>query len=450
MWRELVYSRTVGLGLAFLIASLVISPLDGLARQAASGEGEVRLVHWPDVVYETQGAMDIPSMRAADQYGELAVLPRVDTLALRYAWSVVDGLPRIDFELRWVRGSGGIVDGRLVADAEMPEGIVLDLADLHADVVVGGERAGDLVLSLDSLYLPPDPDAYLFGTRDVTWSDIFASMDSTAARRAFTAGFSLERLDILRVGFEEVSEADERYVPVVVRRRPVRRTVIVPDFDVWIGWDLWPDAYRPPPRGVPRRREPRGDRTGRTATEGQGAPGGTTRGGTRTRDEGDSGGGSVWIPGAGKSDDDEDDDDDSELLGPALVGVAAVGVLLAAGGTIGIQGSGDTPIGLFSGAVTPRWAFFVHVAVNPEVAKRDDGEKLRAGMLWALRPFAGSLRPAFGAGVLATELGDDVEVDPTVDLGLVYARGQVVVLVTVDALSGQPRIGLGVNLKGGR
>jgi hypothetical protein len=329
----------------------------------------------------------------------------------------------------------------------MPEAIVLDLADLHADVVVRGERVGDLVLSLDSLYLPPDPDAYLFGTRDVTWSDVFASMDSTAARRAFTGGFSLERLDILRVGFEDVSEADERYVPVVVRRHPVRRTVIVPDFDIWIEWDLWRDAYRPPPRGIPRTSGPRGDRTGRTATEGQGATRGTTRGGTRTRDEGDSGGGSVWIPDVGDSDDD-DDDDDSQLLGPALVGVAAVGVLLAAGGTIGIQGNGDTPIGLFSGAVTPKWAFFVHVAINARVVRKEDGEKLRAGMLWGLGPFAGGLRPAFGAGVLATEWGDDVEVEPTVDLGLVYARKQVVVVATVDALSGQPRIGLGVNLKG--
>ncbi len=440
-WIPSILARTSLLPVA-LIATLVAIPVDGVARQVESSEGLVQLVEWPQVVYETQGAMDMPDVRAAEQYGDVELLPRVDTLSLWYAWSVVDELPHIDFDLAWDQGWGGIQDGRVVRGGRFDRDVVLDLIDLHADVMVDGERVGDLVLTLDSLALLPRPDYYAFQTLGVTWTDVFANMDSTAAREAFTKGFALENLDILRAGFEELPEPEARDVPVEIRRRPVRRSIFVPDPDVWIIWDLGPDPWLPRPGNIPRNWAPRRETTGRRAAA---ARRGTTRGGSRATGDRPSKGRGIPIP-SGKKDDDEDDDD-SQLLGPALAGVAAVGILLAAGGTVGVQASGDAPIGLFAGAVRPNWAFLFHVGINAAVLKKDDGEKLRAGLLWGLRPVVGGLRPAFGAGLLLTEHGDDIERRGTIDLGLIYDRKQLVVLATVDALTGTPRVGIGVNLR---
>ncbi len=82
--------------------------------------------------------------------------------------------------------------------------------------------------------------------------------------------------------------------------------------------------------------------------------------------------------------------------------------------------------------------------------RKDDGEKLRTGLIWAMRPMAGGLRPAFGAGLLLTEHGDDIETDPTVDLGIVYDRKELVLFATIDALTGTPRIGIGANIRAGK
>jgi len=443
MLRISMISRLVVTLAVALVVTVVITPMDAAARQA--GAGEAHVVNWPQVIYEAQGAMDVPSMRAAEQYGDVDVLPKVDTLSLRYAWSVVYDEPHIDFDLSWVQGSGGILDGRVVRAGRITRDIVLDLVELHADVVVRGERVGDMVLALDSLGLLPSPDAYSFQTWGVTWSDVFATVDSASARRAFEKGFTLENLDILRAGFEDIPESEGRDVPVEVRRRPVRRTIFVPDTDIWIGWNLGPDPYLPPPRSGRRTWAPRGETSGR---RGSSTRGGATRGGTRDARPSGRRGDGIDLP-IGKKDSDDDDDDDSQLLGPALGVAAAVGIFAVAGGTIGIQGSGDSPIGLFSGAVRPRWAFLLHGSINPEVARRDNGEKLRVGMLWGIRPVAGGLRPAFGAGVLFTELGDDIDMRPTIDLGLIFSQKQVVFIATVDAWSGTPRFGIGANLRSG-
>lgn len=443
--KSLISTRAV-LFLVAIVATAVINPLDGRAQETDFGEGLVRLVNWPDVIYEAQGAMDQPSVRAAEQFGDVELLPRVDTLSLWYSWSVLDGAPQIDFDLEWVQGWGGIQDGRVVRGGKFIRDVMLDMLDLHADVLVDGERVGDLVLSLDSLGLLPNPDYYAFQTTGVTWSDIFADTDSTVARRAFSKGFTLTNLDILRVGFEEVPDPPDRDVPVEVRRRPVRRSVYVPDPDIWVIWDLGPDPYRPSPRTVPRRTAPRRATTGRRTAE---EPRRTSRGGTRATSGRSTEGGGVRIP-TGKKDSDDDDDDDSQLLGPALAGVAAVGILLAAGGTIGVQGSGDAPIGLFAGAVRSKWAFLFHVGINTSVIQKDDGEKLRAGLMWGLRPVVSGFRPAFGAGVLLTEHGDDIDTEATIDLGVIFDRKQLVLMATIDALTGTPRIGIGVNLRAPR
>lgn len=436
-------------GVVFCLVAL-ITPLDTSRAQAPSGEGEVIRAHWPDVVYETQGAMNAPFVRAAEQYGDAELLPRVDSLGLGYAWSTEGDLPHVDFDLWWMRGEGGIVDGRIVPGDRMPERILLDLVDLHAEVHVDGRRVGDLLLTLDSLSLGPVPEVFSFETVDVTWSDVFASMDSTVAREAFTKGFTLEHLDILRVAFADVPavESAGRDVPVVMRQ-PRRRTIFVPDVDIWIGWDLGPDPWLAPPRRIPRTYAPRGGTVGRTAGESRRPA--RDRGARRPnngeepkaeRRSGDRP--SIPVP---KKGDDDDDDDDRDLLGPAAIGLAAVGILAVAGGTFGLQAHGDGSFGLFAGAIEPRWAFLVHAAVNADVLTKGDRERLRGGMLWTTRPIRSGFRPAFGGGVLLRERGDDIEVDPTVDLGVMVTAREMVLLLTVDVLTGSPRFGIGVNLK---
>ncbi|NNE71605.1 MAG: hypothetical protein HKN29_14745, partial [Rhodothermales bacterium] len=86
----------------------------------AQSQGEVVRANWPDVLYETErGAMYRPGVAVAENFSDVAVLPFIDSLSLAY--QAAPDAPRIGFQLRWLAGEGGILDGALVES--MPDSV---------------------------------------------------------------------------------------------------------------------------------------------------------------------------------------------------------------------------------------------------------------------------------------------------------------------------------------
>lgn len=403
------------------------------------GRGHAIRRHFPDMLYETQGAMDVPFSRAAEQYGDLEVLPKVDFLRLEYEWSVVGGRPRLAFDFSWVAGEGGVLDGRLVSAENMPDSVLLQSVDLSAEIRVHGHRVGNLRLSLDSLDLPQMPFSYAFETVTDGWADLFANMDSVATRRAFDEGFELTNLDVVRIGFAsfDTDSVEEREVRVI-HRIPTRTTVFIPDPGIWIGWTISSDSYRPPPRTVRAPNRPRGQ-TGRQPTASRGSP---SRGSTRaTAGDGKSRGSKApWDLGGNKKDDDKDDE--SDLLIPAIAAAAAVVGLVFVGGTIGPAGWSDAPMGIAAGRITYRGGYLVHMAMNEAVLTGGAQERVRIGLTGVARPAIGPLQPLAGLGVRIDDESGHTTSTLSLEVGLAIGFDRVFVLGGVDVLSGAGRGGL--------
>lgn len=442
--------------------------------------GEAIRVQWPDVLYETQAAaMNRPSVAAAENFSDVAVLPFIDSLGLAYSAAAIE--PTIEFELRWVAGTGGIIDGRLVKT--MPESVWLTAIDLHADVEVAGEKAGDLVLSLDSLWLPSGEFHYAFTTDVEGWDEVFEGMDAEAAQAAFASGFTLTALDILSVEFE-AGEAPAVAREVPVTRRPARRRGrYTPNTQIWIGWDLGgtsrggggtrvqagntgprTEIGRSPDPG--RGRQTRGGRD--SATAGTSTDGTTTRGtttdatasGTSTERTGDrataddaqtTGNGSKrsgkrggFIP---KSD--NDDEKDRDFLGPALGAAAAIGALAYFGGTIGYYGyPAEAPIGLEAGRITDRGGALIHAAVGGGILAGGDDERLVVGLSAVFAPLTAGFHPVAGIDVWLSETGDTINAVPIVTAGLLFrSPGRLAVQLGADLSQMRPRVGLAYSFR---
>lgn len=413
---------------------MLTTPLDTLARQ--SGQGRVVRPHFPDMLYETQGAMDVPFARAAEQYGSLDLLPAVDSLVLDYAWDGTSGMPVIRFDLAWYRGFGGIVDGEPAGPESLPDGILLEAIDLQASVVSDGGTIGYLQVRLDGMALLPDTAAYAFETAGVGWSGLFADVDSVAAMAAFRSGFRLENLDVLRVTFVEASveAAAGRDVPAVVHVRG-RRTVYVPDPGIYVDWVILTEGHRPPVRTVRVPSKPRGGESGRAPVTRE-----VTRGG-REKKPADGAGPLDGLFGDRKKDKD-DDDDTNDLLVPAIAGAAAVVAMVFIGGSVGPAGWGDAPYGLAAGRITWRGGYLVHAAVDPDVLTGGADERLRFGISGIGRPIAGPVMPMAGLGVRVEDHSGATTSAMSVEAGLAAGFGRAFFLAGVDMVTGTPRAGL--------
>ena len=449
-------AAAVAVRLLLLLVVTTTTVLDTCARQVSArtvytsragaaadtliqGRGVAIRRHFPDMLYETQGAMDVPVARAAEQYGDLEVLPKVDFLRLEYEWSVVGGRPRLAFDFSWVAGEGGILDGRPVAAENMPDSVLLQAIDLSAEIRVQGHHVGNLRLSLDSLELPQMPFSYAFETVTDGWADLFADMDSVATRRAFDEGFEIVNLDVVRIGFAsyETDPGEGREVRVV-HRVPTRRTVFVPDPGIWIGWTIGSDSYWTPPRTVRAPNRPRGQ-TGRQPTASGDTP---SRGSSRAAagDGKSRGSQTPWDLGGKKKDDDKDEE--SDLLIPAIAAAAAVVGLVFVGGTIGPAGWSDTPWGIAAGRITYRGGYLVHVAMNEAVLTGGAHERVRIGMTGVARPAIGPLQPLAGLGVRIDDESGRTTSALVMEVGLAIGFDRVFLLGGVDVLTGAGRGGL--------
>jgi hypothetical protein len=491
-------NRRFAIDSAWPIVALLVIVTSGLDARAQTLSGELVRAHWPDVLYETQaGAWHRPGTAAAENFSDTDLLSFVDTLRLSWDAGIRDGGPVIDFGLSWDAGQGGILDGQIVR--QMPDSIALSLIDLHARVLLNGDYAGDLVLALDSLWLPEGDFRYDFSTASVDWNSLFDGMDEERTREAFASGFVLDRLEILRVQFDEPAPEEQVVKEVlVVRRPPRRRAIFVPDVGVWVGWYPGRDPYRGSPRIRSGKRKPRG----RTIGRGTSSPGGrTTRGGRtdgpaagatdgsvgtgsatdsgaasgsttdsgaasgtdsgRSADSGRTGAdhdkpstaatrerGRIPFLGKKGDKDDDDDDDDRDFLGPAVGAAAAIGALAYFGGTVGYFGyAEDAPIGLEAGRVTARGGILAHAAINSDVFLARDNEQLVVGLSGVFPSLISGLHPMVGLDVWFLELGDSYDATPTLTAGGLYRSGKVSFHFGVDLARGRPQMGLAISFR---
>jgi hypothetical protein len=126
-----------------------------------------------------------------------------------------------------------------------------------------------------------------------------------------------------------------------------------------------------------------------------------------------------------------------------------VGLVAVAGGTVGLYGRGDTPIGLAAGYTRPGGGVQMHAAVNGAVIEGDPGQKLTVKAFGFYDVFSSRVQPAAGLGV-QVDPSREGDVEPSVSLGLAANFGRVVLFGGVDVVQETPEVGLAYNFRYGR
>lgn len=428
----------------------------GHAQALGDGEGTVTLEGWP---------RSLPTL--LDEMGRDApyLLPRIDSLALDYRYAATDTTARWSFVLSWRPAERVLYEGEVLPRRDGPRGIRMTNIELRADVRVDGEKRAEMIVAVDSMRLRATPARFAFNA-SVGYDRVFLDTSPDEARRILSEGATLDRLVVERMGFTaRQGQRGSRSPDARERRETPSRTpsVYTSRTRVYLGWRVAPRPYYVGDRdtGEDRERRPRGRTIGRTADGGD-APDGARDEGRDRAEDGDSdedGEGEADDEGrsqtgrvlAGEDEDEEEDEEDEEetdLRTPALAAAAAVGIVAFAGGTAGLYGRGDTPIGLASGYTHPRGGVQLQAAVNSAVLENDADQELSVRALGFYDVFESRIQPAVGLGVqVDPDAGRDVE--PAVSGGLVGNFGRFVLYGGVDVTEGTPEIGLAYNFQYG-
>jgi len=406
---------------AVFVGCLVVAcGLMSTERSVAQSTATAVLTDWP---------ADSPA-NLDDAY-PFDLLPFLDTLAVTYQYAVIADTPRLAFTLSWVPSAHAIYRERAVGYRDLPGEIVLEALEVSAAVVVDGQPIGTLILAQDSLDLAPAPSASTLTWTDVAWDAVFLDASPETARTAFESGFTLTDLTIEQIAFSSHERIPERRV-TVSRRQPVYTNIVI-DLTFWDFWRTSGRAHYPPPRR-PKADTPRGEEMGRGATASPDRSRSSTRSGARS------------IPAKTKNDDDEDEDEDS-LVPAALVAVAAVGLVGAAGGTIGFYGTSETPIGLAAGFTRPHGGGLLMAGINEAVLRSGSGQKLTAKVLGFYDFLGAPVQPAISAGVLAQTQGSTTDIEPSIAFGGILNVGPALVHLGYDPLRTGIEFGAAVNFR---
>jgi hypothetical protein len=455
-------------------------PVPVQAQQAgldslAEGRGTVQLVDWPDV----------PLGQLLDEMGRRAprLLPELDRLTLDYGYVAGDSTSDWSFEVAWQPGTKVLDNGRVRSWSDAPPDVRMVSVELLADVVVRGEQVARMIVAVDSMALRPAPNGYRFDVR-VGHDRVFLDTDPDEAREFLKSGATLDNLVVERMGFAAFGrpQTGDARVPRETPRqeRVPQPSIYEPRTSILIGWRIGPNPYYVGTRRVDGGRDDarrRPDVQGRDATgtadarprrgedvdreeaareqdddaEESGRRSGRRDGEEATADRGDrsgrSGDESSKRGTSGKrSGDDDDDDDEPSLAVPALGAAAAVGLAAYAGGTVGVSGTGDSPIGLAAGYTHRSGGIQLQASVNPAVIAQEENQKLTVKALGFYDVFASRIQPAIGLGIQAdTGSADDIE--PAVSAGLVGNLGRFVLYGGYDIAQNTPEVGLAYNFR---
>ncbi|MFP4228144.1 MAG: hypothetical protein ACLFTE_04860 [Salinivenus sp.] len=451
---------------AFLFASSVgfvsAQERDSVQREAVRGseahQGSVALKNWPESL---PGLLRDMGSRAP------YLLPELDSLGLDYRYAATDTTSRWSFVLGWRPGRRVLHEGEVVPRREGPEDVRMANVELRAEVVAGGEPIGDMIVAVDSMALRPLPSVYSFEV-EVGHDRVFLDVPAEEARRALHRGVTLRNPVVERMGFSspEARRTSDRGAgaPDARRQEPESRrapSVYTPRTSIRIGWRIAPRPYYVDRGASEEGREvrPRGESAGRPTGEAEGRVGDAeeardreeTADGERTGRNGDDDetartSGTEDGGQSGGEKDDEDDEDGPDLRGPALVAAGAVALTAVIGGTVGLYGTGDTPLGLAAGYTNPRGGVQFQAAVNAAVLDDDPGQRLTAKALGFYDVFGTPVQPSIGAGV-QVDAARTPHVRPSASVGLVGNLGRVVLYGGVDVVQQAPEIGVTYNFR---
>ena len=406
---------------------------------SGQGKGVATLIDWPT---------SLPQLLREMGTNAPYLLPRIDSLALEYRYASNDSTSQWSFVLGWQPDHRVLYEGEILPVEEGPPDVRMANVELRADVQVNGESVGDMIIAVDSMALRPLPSIYSFEVT-VGHDRVFLDATPEEARRALAQGVTLDSLVVERMGFTSAATStSERRRPDVQERRPSPRrgpSVYEPRTRIFIGWRVAPRPYYvfvDEGKRAVQTRDVSEENVGRGATAGGDTRARAARRGEGTKEEG----------GTRRRSDDEDDEeeeDEPSLRGPALGAVAAIGLVAYAGGTVGLYGRGDTPIGLAAGYTHPRGGLQLHAAVNGAVIEGESGQKLTLKALGFYDVFDARIQPAVGLGVQIDPQREG-DVGPSVSVGLAGNFGRVVVFGGVDVVQATPEVGLAYNFRHGR
>jgi hypothetical protein len=440
-----------------VLVALWLAPPSAVAQNDSPSRpgGTVTLTDWPD----TLAAAPDDAFETADYQ----LLPRIDALTLEYRYRGASDGVDLSFVLNWAPGTEGRYQGQVLPYDQLPFDLRMVAVELLADVIVDGRDVADMMVAVDSMALPAHPSVYAFEVSDLSYDAVFLDTPADSAQQYVAEGFELRNLTVNRIAFASFGDGSVQADPDVARTEPAPRprpprSVYVPRTSIFVGWRIGPTPYYVGP-GRPRRAvQPRDAAVGRTTaetdrseaqpergtqpSEGEAADGESTRGDAAGRPNQSERSGDSEKRRKG-----DDDDDDDSLLPASAAAVAVVGAAAVIGGTIGVHGTGRTPLGLTAGWVQPSGGALVQTSINPAVLGADGRQHLEAKLVGFYDVFGGPVQPALGIGGVATAEGSDTDVEPSVLLGLTGNFGRVVLVGGVDIVQGTPEVGLAINFR---
>ena len=415
-------------------ADSVAADTSAVESRRGQGSGTVALTNWPTSLGQL-----------LDEMGRRApyLLPKIDSLALDYRYAANDSTSQWSFVLGWQPGARVLYKGDVLSRRSGPANVRMVNVELRAQVHADGRHVGDMIVAVDSMTLAPLPGIYSFEVT-VGHSRVFLEGSAATARQALLEGATLDSLVVERMGFvTDRPSSSQRRRPDVQERRPVpgpEPSIYEPRTRIFIGWRVAPRPYYVAERNGKRTVQRREATIGRGSTdEGRQDRTATRRGATAAEEGGRKSGRS-------KEEKEDEEDDDTSLRGPALGAAMAVGLVAMVGGTVGLYGRGDTPLGLAAGYTHPRGGVQLQAAINGAVIRDDSGQKLTMKAFGFYDVFASRVQPALGLG-LQVDPSTDGSVSPAISLGLAANFESVVLFGGVDVVEGTPELGVAYNFR---
>ena len=411
------------------------------AAVVSEGQGRATLVDWPRSL---SGLLDEMGRKAP------YLMPRIDSLALDYRYAAGDSASQWSFVLGWRPGDRVLYEGEVLPRRRAPSGVRMVNVELRAEVRAGAEAVGEMIVAVDSMRLAPFPSIYAFEVQ-VPHDRVFLDTPGETARRALRQGVTLHDLVVERMGFrsDARSTSERGRAPDAKERRPAPRSgpsVYEPATRILIGWRVAPRPYYVDVRDGRRTQRAPDETVGRTPAPEDARERPVDRGDRPATAEGGDEGRGERSGGGTADEDDDDEDDDTSLRLPALGAAAAVGLVAVAGGSVGLYGRGDTPIGLAAGYTRPRGGIQLQAAVNSAVIEDAPNQKLTLKALGFYDVFESRVQPAVGLG-LQIDPARDRDVRPALSLGLAANFAKVVVFGGVDVVHNTPEVGVVYNFR---
>ena len=395
-------------------------------------QGTMDLVGWPE-----RNQVEAWEDDLADRW-----LPQFDRIQIDYNYAVRDSVTDWTFELAWSPGAWvhtGADGIQPLADVDGPGR--LEQLYVVADAVVNDSTRATALFAFEEMNVGPRPETVELTWNSVPHDELFPDLDAEMARALLDQNPTFEIVEVERVqalppeersvASQEQETREERRTPRTNEPRPPRTRRSGSVFVIRTGYVFgrsYPRTVARPPSAEPAAPADESTRGG--------------RGSASTESSGD------------EPDDDrprrDDDDDDAPSLGPAALGAAAVvGIAAVAGGSIGISGSGDAPLGLTSGWTGTQGGVWLQASINSAVLDGEGTERLNTQLRGFVDVGWNEVQPSLGLGLRFEQEGDDIVSRPIVAPGVVWNENTWAFTAGFDFVNNAPQFGIVYNFRAG-